>query len=99
MALETLLALQIPTQKAEPIYKKKFMECSKELKEMNDKNNSSILVWSYMVNGLYQKTLNEITNFSNTQMTAFNQFVEKWKQTMSSLENKVNVEKGKLGLK
>lgn len=99
LALETLLALQIPTQKAEPIYKKKFMECSKELKEMNDKNNSSILVWSYMVNGLYQKTLNEITNFSNTQMTAFNQFVEKWKQTMSSLENKVNVEKGKLGLK
>ena len=66
---------------------------------MNDKNNSSILVWSYMVNGLYQKTLNEIANFSNNQMTAFNQFVAQWKNTLSSLENKVNIEKGKLGLK
>ena len=99
LALESLLALQIPSQKADPIYKKKFVECSKELKEMNDKNNSSILVWSYMVNGLYQKTLNEIANFSNNQMTAFNQFVAQWKNTLSSLENKVNIEKGKLGLK
>lgn len=99
LALESLLALQIPSQKADPIYKKKFVECSKELKEMNDKNNSSILVWSYMVNGLYQKTLNEIANFSNNQMTAFNQFVAQWKNTLSSLENKVNIEKGKLGFK
>ena len=99
LALDSLMSLQIPTQKADPIYKKKYKECSNELKEMNDKNNSSILVWSYMVNGLYQKTLNEIANFSNTQMTLFNQFVSQWKQTMSSLENKVNVEKGKLGLK
>lgn len=66
---------------------------------MNDKNNSSVLVWSYMVNGLYQKTMNEIADFSNNQMNAFNQFVAQWKQTLASLENKVNVEKGKLGIK
>lgn len=99
LALETLLALQIPTQKNDPVYKKKFLECSKELQEMNDKNNSSVLVWSYMVNGLYQKTMNEIADFSNKQMNAFNQFVAQWKQTLSSLESKVNVEKGKLGIK
>lgn len=99
LALESLLSLQIPNQKDSPVYKKKIVECSKELKEMNDKNNSSILVWSYMLNGLYQKTLNEIADFSNNQMTAFNRFVEQWKQKMSSLENQVNVEKGKLGLK
>lgn len=65
LALEALLALQMPIQKSEPIYKKKFKECSKELQDMNDRNNSSVLVWSYMVNGLYQKTMNEIADFSN----------------------------------
>lgn len=99
LALESLLALQIPAQKNTPIYKEKYQECTKELQEMNDKNNSSVLVWSYMVNGLYQKTMNEIADFSNNQMNAFNQFVAQWKQTLSSLENKVNVEKGKLGMK
>ena len=98
LALESLLSLQIPDQKAAPKYKKTFLECAKELKEMNDKNNSSILVWSYMVNGLYKKTLNEIADFSNNQMASFNQFVDQWKQRMSALENQVNVEKGKLGL-
>ena len=98
LALEALLAVQIPNQKSNPIYKKKFLECSKELKEMNDKNNSSILVWSYMINGLYQRTMNEIADYTNSQMTAFNQFIAKWKQKMSSLENKVDIEKAKLGL-
>lgn len=66
---------------------------------MNDRNNSSVLVWSYMVNGLYQKTMNEIADFSNNQMNEFNQFVALWKETLSSLESKVNIEKGKLGIK
>ena len=99
LALEALLALQMPIQKSEPIYKKKFKECSKELQDMNDRNNSSVLVWSYMVNGLYQKTMNEIADFSNNQMNEFNQFVALWKETLSSLESKVNIEKGKLGIK
>ena len=71
----------------------------KELQDMNDRNNSSVLVWSYMVNGLYQKTMNEIADFSNNQMNEFNQFVALWKETLSSLESKVNIEKGKLGIK
>lgn len=96
--LNALLEMKIPSQKKDAIYQIKFNECAKELKEMNDKNNSSILVWSYMVNGLYQKTLNEIANFSNNQMTAFNDFVAQWKNTMSSLENKIIIEKNKLGL-
>ena len=99
LALKSLMALEIPTQKAETSYRDKYIECSNELKEMNDKNNASVLVWSYMVNGFYKKTLNEIANYSNTQMNDFNQFVDQWKQTMYSLESKVNVEKGKLGLK
>ncbi len=99
LALDSILTVQLPAQIASTIYKEKYLECTKGIKEMNDKNNSSVLVWSYMVNGFYQKTLNEIATYSNDQMTEFNQFVAQWKQTMTSLENKVNVEKGKLGLK
>lgn len=32
-------------------------------------------------------------------MNEFNQFVALWKETLSSLESKVNIEKGKLGIK
>lgn len=99
LALESLLAIHFPNQKEDPAYESKFKECSKELKDMNDKNNSSLLVWSYMVNGLYHKTINEIADFTNEQMTSFDQFMKNWKSRLSSLENKVNIEKGKLGLK
>lgn len=99
VALESLFALNFPDQKKDPVYEQKFKECSMELKEMNDKNNSSLLVWSYMVNGLYQKTMNEIANYANDQMKSFNQFIANWKNRLSSLENNVNIEKGKLGLK
>lgn len=99
LALEVLLSLQLPSQQENSIFKEKFSECSKELKEMNDKNNSSLLVWSYMVNGLYQKTLNDIAEYSNNKMKKFNQFVEQWKQTLSTLECNINIEKDKLGIK
>ena len=99
LALEVLLSLQLPSQQEDPIFKDRFSECSKELKEMNDKNNSSLLVWSYMVNGLYQKTLNEIAEYSNNRMKKFNQFVEQWKQTLNSLEYNITIEKDKLGIK
>jgi len=99
LALEVLLSLQLPAQQENPIFKEKFSECSKELKEMNDKNNSSLLVWSYMVNGLYQKTLNDIAEYSNNRMNRFNKFVEQWKQTLSTLECNINIEKDKLGIK
>ena len=66
---------------------------------MNDKNNSSLLVWSYMVNGLYQKTLNDIAEYSNTRMKKFNKFVEQWKQTLNMLEYNITIEKDKLGIK
>lgn len=99
LALEVLLSLQLPAQQENPIFKEKFSECSKELKEMNDKNNSSLLVWSYMVNGLYQKTLNDIAEYSNKRMNRFNKFVEQWKQTLSTLECNINIEKDKLGIK
>lgn len=99
LALEVLLSLQLPSHQKDPIFKDRFSECSKELKEMNDKNNSSLLVWSYMVNGLYQKTLNDIAEYSNNRMKKFNQFVEQWKITLSNLEYNINVEKDKLGLK
>lgn len=97
-AIESLLALQIPVQKKDPIYQKKLEECSNELQNLNDKNNSSVLIWSYMVNGLYQKTINEIVIFSNNKMKDFNQFISDWKETLSMLEKKVNIEKDKLGI-
>lgn len=99
IALKKILSIEFPKSSNNSSYKKKYEECRDELKQMNDKNNSSILVWSYMINGLYQKTLNDIAAESNKQMTIFNRFVENWKHTMQTLENKINIEKGKLGLK
>ena len=55
-------------------------------------------MWSYFVYGLYQKTLNEITDFSNEQMSGFNQFIAQWKQKLKLLEKNINTEKSKLGM-
>lgn len=99
LALQVLIDLKMPLEKSEPVYIKKIQECSNELKAMNDKNNSSILLWSYMINGLYNKTLNEIAEFSNTQLKDFNQFMSFWKEKILTLEKNVNKEKEKLGLK
>ena len=79
-------------------YEKEYEGCIEELKNFNDKNNASILVWSYFVYGLYQKTLNEITDFSNEQMSGFNQFIAQWKQKLKLLEKNINTEKSKLGM-
>ena len=51
-----------------------------------------------MVNNLYQKTLNDIADFSNKKMKTLNELFSKWKYTMNKLQNKVEKEKGKLGL-
>ena len=64
----------------------------------NDKNDSSILMWSYMINNLYQQTLNEIAQFSNEQMAALNKVFLSWKNTMEALATAIDKEKGKLGL-
>lgn len=97
-AIETLLYLNMPNRKATRAYQDKIDECREELKVLNDKNNSSVLIWSYMVNNLYQKTLNEIADYSNAQMESLNKLFNSWKDTLAKLENKIDVEKGKLGL-
>ena len=73
-------------------------KCREELKNENDKNNSSVLIWSYMVNNLYQKTLNEIADYSNEQMGSLNRLFSRWKDTLAKIEQKIAIEKGKLGL-
>lgn len=97
-ALDVLLKVEIPTFEGSKAFAKKYEECHKELKELNDKNDSSILMWSYMINNLYNKTLNDIAQFSNTQMEALNRVFNSWKQKMDSLLNTIEEEKGKLGL-
>jgi len=97
-AIETLLKLDMPNREASRAYQDKIDECREELKVLNDKNNSSVLIWSYMVNNLYQKTLNDIADYSNVQMKSLNKFFNGWKETMAQLEDKINFEKGKLGL-
>lgn len=97
-AIEVLLNLNMPNRKSVKAYQDKINECSAELKTLNDKNNSAVLIWSYMVNNLYQKTLNDIAEYSNGQMKILNEFFSSWKVTLSKLENKIDVEKGKLGL-
>ena len=98
LAIETLLALEMPVGKQDVAFKNAINECSEGLKEINDKNNSSLLVWSYMINGVYQQTLNEIADFSNMKMKEFTDFIDNWKQIMNDLEAKVKIEKDKLGL-
>lgn len=97
-AIDVLLNLNMPNRKAVKAYQDKINECSAELKTLNDKNNSAVLVWSYMVNNLYQKTLNDIADYSNGQMKTLNELFGRWKETLSEIEGKINTEKGKLGL-
>lgn len=97
-ALEIIMKIEIPTFEGGKVFAKKYEECHKELKELNDKNASSILIWSYMINNSYNKTLNDIAQFSNTQMDALNQVFNSWKLKMDSLLNTIEKEKGKLGL-
>lgn len=97
-ALDALLKVEIPTFEGNKIFAMKYEECHKELKELNDKNDFSILMWSYMINNLYNKTLNDIAQFSNTQMEALNRVFNSWKQKMDSFLNAIEKEKDKLGL-
>lgn len=97
-AIEMLLNLNMPNRKSVKAYQDKINECSAELKTLNDKNNSAVLVWSYMVNNLYQKTLNDIAEYSNGQMKTLNELFGRWKETLAEIEGKINTEKGKLGL-
>lgn len=97
-AIDVLLNLNMPNRKAVKAYQDKINECSAELKTLNDKNNSAVLVWSYMVNNLYQNTLNDIAEYSNGQMKTLNELFGRWKETLSEIEGKINTEKGKLGL-
>lgn len=96
--LNTVLTINMPNRKSDKNMEEVLLQCHKELKEMNDKNNSSVLMWSYMIKNLYQKTLNDIADFSNKQMTTLNALFEHWKETMHKLEEKVKKEKGRLGL-
>lgn len=97
-ALNILIRLNIPTYTEHEEFQKKIAECRKELKELNDKNDSSLLMWSYMVNNLYKKTLNDITAHTNEQMQSLDKLFSKWKKTMDKLSSKVEKEKGRLGL-
>lgn len=97
-AIEVLLNLNIPNRKSVEAYQDKINECCAELKSLNDKNNSAVLIWSYMINNLYQKTLNDIAEYSNSQMKTLNELFGSWKNTLSEIEGRISVEKGKLGL-
>lgn len=96
-ALESLLAMDIPDVFIDE-YQDKVNECGHSLKAVNDKNDASVLMWTYMVNNLYQKTLSEIAEVSNTEMTNLNMLFTDWKNRMTELENQVETEKGRLGI-
>ena len=97
-ALNILIRLNFTTYTEQEEFQKKISECRNELKELNDKNDSSLLMWSYMVNNLYKKTLNDIAAHSNEQMQSLDKLFSKWKKTMDKLSSKVEKEKGRLGL-
>lgn len=98
VVVDKLIHLNMPNRKTSTDFQNKVNDCRMELKRMNDKNDSSILMWSYMVNNLYQKTLNDIADFSNKEMEALNALFNDWKQKLNAIENKIEIEKGKLGM-
>lgn len=99
LAVESLLSIKMPKEIITSEYEKNLSACTEELKELNNKNDSSILVWTYMVNGAYQKAIHDITEYNNSEMATLNQLFDNWKATMTELGKKVDKEKGKLGLK
>lgn len=97
LVIETLVNINMPNRNSNLKIQTKLEECSNELKTINDKNDSSILVWSYMINNLYQKTLNDIADFSNEKMRSLNNLFTTWKQKMEGLQKTVEKERAKLG--
>ena len=97
LVIDTLVNIKMPNRRSNLKIQTKLEECSNELKAVNDKNNSSILVWSYMINNLYQKTLNDIADFSNEKMQSLNLLFTTWKEKMKDLQNTVEKERAKLG--
>lgn len=98
IVIDVLTEIEMPNRKAYSKFQDKINDCREELKKANDKNDSSILMWSYMVNNLYQTTLNDIADFSNKKMETLNRLFSDWKHKMTELEVSVEKEKGKLGL-
>ena len=98
LAIESLLSIKMPKEVTTSEYEKNLSACTEELKELNNKNDSSILVWTYMVNGAYQKAIHDITEYNNSEMASLNQLFDNWKAKMSELGQIVDKEKSKLGL-
>lgn len=98
IVIDVLTEIEMPNRKAYSKFQDKINDCREELKKANDKNDSSILMWSYMVNNLYQTTLNDIADLSNEKMGSLNRLFSDWKDKMTELENTVEKEKGKLGI-
>lgn len=97
LVIDTLVNIKMPNRRSNLKIQTKLEECSDELRVINDKNSSSVLVWSYMINNLYQKTLNDIADFSNERMQSLNLLFTTWKQKMKDLQNTVERERAKLG--
>ena len=97
-ALTVILGLNLPCKNSEKNLADVTTKCYMELKEMNDKNDSAILFWAYMVENYYRNTLNEVATYSNSQMKELNEVFNRWDTTIKKLEKKVLKEKGKLGL-
>ncbi len=96
--VSTLTSIKLPNRKVKFSFQSKINDCYDELKMINDKNDSNVLVWSYMINNLYQKTLNDIADYSNNKMKMLNNLFEKWRIHLGDLEKTIEKEKGKLGL-
>lgn len=95
--VETITSIKLPNRKNNLSFQSKINECCNELKMLNDKNDSNVLVWTYMVNNLYQKVLNDIADYSNNKMRQLNNRFDYWKTKIDKLVKKVEEEKSKLG--
>jgi hypothetical protein len=97
-AMDTLLYLDMPGILVREEFQDNVIECEHTLKALNNKNEATLLMWTYLVNNLYQKTLNDIAEVSNAEMTKLNGLFADWKSRLSVFEEQVETEKNRLGL-
>lgn len=98
IAINQILSLDLPNRHFSMDMQEKINDLVNELENFNDKNDAAYLMWTYVIKQYYQKTLNEVADFSNSQMQQLNGCFANWKSKLDNIVSRIDKEKQKLGL-
>lgn len=98
IAINQILSLDLPNRHFSMDMQEKINDLVNELEDFNDKNDAAYLMWTYVIKQYYQKTLNEVADFSNSQMQQLNGCFVNWKSKLDNIVSRIDKEKQKLGL-